>query len=470
MEGRKFSSSRAGRHLRARLPGPLRRRTRCATSSRWPARRTRTPTSPGRSSCAATTTSSSPAGATWSTGPISMVDKNFGAIPAAGELTDADRALLATDAGGLRARVGDLIEQHRQKQAISEAMRVVGEANKYLSDQAPWKLKDDTRSALGTVLHVAPQVVSDCNTLLTPFLPHSAQTVHEVLGGTGGRRRCREIDEVDDLDGGPATRCSPATTAATCRALGVACRSSPGTPVAAADPGVHEARPLHRGRGAGAARRGRGGERAAPMPAGYPPLPEPLPRPGRRQPLPPRPGRRRRRTGRSRSADALAAAASVGVTRMVQIGCDLPSAALDRRAVDAARRSVLGGVALHPNEARALAAERRARGARGGARRDRTLAGAPAGPGRRRDRSRPLPHRTPDGRRGAAGVVPPAHRAGEAARHGAADPRPGRARRRPARPRGGGRAGAHGLPLLLRRRRDGPGCADRGWYLSFAGT
>ena len=41
--------------------------TRCATSSPSPARRTRTPTSPGRSSCAATTTSWSPAGATWST-------------------------------------------------------------------------------------------------------------------------------------------------------------------------------------------------------------------------------------------------------------------------------------------------------------------------------------------------------------------------------------------------------------------
>ncbi len=44
-----------------------------------------------------------------------------------------------------------------------------------------------TRTSPGwaPILHVALQAVSDANTLLTPFLPHSAQQVHELLGGTG---------------------------------------------------------------------------------------------------------------------------------------------------------------------------------------------------------------------------------------------------------------------------------------------
>jgi TatD DNase family protein len=48
--------------------------------------------------------------------------------------------------------------------------------------------------------------------------------------------------------------------------------------------------------------------------------------------------------------EALAAAAAVGVTRIVQIGCDLPGA---RWAVEAALRrpALVAGVALHPNEA-----------------------------------------------------------------------------------------------------------------------
>ena len=46
-------------------------------------------------------------------------------------------------------------------------------------------------------------MVSDANTLLTPFLPHSAQKVHELLGGTGVHAPMPSIVEVDDLDGGP---------------------------------------------------------------------------------------------------------------------------------------------------------------------------------------------------------------------------------------------------------------------------
>jgi methionyl-tRNA synthetase len=137
---------------------------------------------------------------------ISMAAKNIGAIPPVGPegCTEADEALLATSRAAF-ATVGELIERHRQKQAIGEAMRVAAEANRYLSDQAPWTLKgDDERSRLGTILHVALQVVSDVNTMLTPFLPHSAQKIHELLGGTGVHAPMPEIREVEDLDGGPA--------------------------------------------------------------------------------------------------------------------------------------------------------------------------------------------------------------------------------------------------------------------------
>jgi methionyl-tRNA synthetase len=135
---------------------------------------------------------------------ISMAARNFGAIPAVGAAgpTPADEALLASVRGAF-GTVGGLIERHRQKQAINEAMRVVGEVNKYVSGQAPWSLKDDPER-MGTILHVALQAVSDCNILLTPFLPHAAQKIHELLGGTGVHAPMPSIVEVEDLDGGPA--------------------------------------------------------------------------------------------------------------------------------------------------------------------------------------------------------------------------------------------------------------------------
>ncbi|MCZ7421000.1 methionine--tRNA ligase [Verrucosispora sp. WMMA2121] len=136
---------------------------------------------------------------------VSMAAKNFGEIPPIGPdgLTEADEALLAVARAGFDT-VGDLIARHRQKQAIGEAMKVVAEANRYLSEQAPWKLKDPSaKPRMGTILHVALQVVSDANTLLTPFLPHSAQKIHELLGGTGVHAPMPVIEEVADLDVGP---------------------------------------------------------------------------------------------------------------------------------------------------------------------------------------------------------------------------------------------------------------------------
>ena len=53
--------------------------------------------------------------------------------------------------------------------------------------------------------------------------------------------------------------------------------------------------------------------------------------------------------------EAVAAAAAVGVDRMVQIGCDLPGARFTAEVIDK-HPAILGGVALHPNEAPRLAA------------------------------------------------------------------------------------------------------------------
>src|SRR5919112_586225 len=131
-----------------------------------------------------------------------LIAKNFGELPAAEELTDADRALLDSVEAAYDV-VGELIARHRQKQAVGEAMRVVAEVNKYVSESAPWKLKgEDQRSRLATVLHVTAQAVNDCNTLLSPFLPHSANQVDRVLGGAGDVQPMPVIQEVEDLDGG----------------------------------------------------------------------------------------------------------------------------------------------------------------------------------------------------------------------------------------------------------------------------
>ena len=86
---------------------------------------------------------------------------------------------------------------------------------------------------------------------------------------------------------------------------------------------------------------------------GRPPVPEPLPSPvvdnHTHLDMPARDG-----VGDVPLRDLLDAAASVGVPRSVQIGCDLPSARWTVEAVDT-YPELVGGVAIHPNEAPRLA-------------------------------------------------------------------------------------------------------------------
>ncbi len=99
-----------------------------------------------------------------------MVAKNFGEVPAAGPLEEVDETVLATVRGDL---------------TVTE----------------PYKMKDESqRERLATVLHVALQCVSDCNTLLAPFLPHAANKVHAVLGGEGEKFPMPVIEQVTELE------------------------------------------------------------------------------------------------------------------------------------------------------------------------------------------------------------------------------------------------------------------------------
>jgi methionyl-tRNA synthetase len=134
-----------------------------------------------------------------------LVAKNFGEIPAAGALSAEDDAVLASVDAAFGV-VGDLIARHRQKQAIGEAMRVVAEVNKYVSDSEPWKIAKLDSGAdperLATILHVMTQCVADLSVLLSPFLPFSANAVDLVLGGAGDVQPMPRIEEASDLDGG----------------------------------------------------------------------------------------------------------------------------------------------------------------------------------------------------------------------------------------------------------------------------
>ncbi|HXP21692.1 MAG TPA: methionine--tRNA ligase [Streptosporangiaceae bacterium] len=133
---------------------------------------------------------------------VSFAARNIGSVPEPGELTDADRQILRASSNTFDV-VGESLSRSRFKAAITETMRTLSEANKYLSDNAPWKLRESDPDRMKTICHVALQLVDDGKSLLTPFLPRSSQQVFEMLGGDGQWAGMPRIDEVDEDGGRP---------------------------------------------------------------------------------------------------------------------------------------------------------------------------------------------------------------------------------------------------------------------------
>ncbi|MBM4267795.1 MAG: methionine--tRNA ligase [Deltaproteobacteria bacterium] len=95
----------------------------------------------------------------------------------------ADEALAAAFARARREldeHVGELAF-HRGLEAV---WRAIDAANKYVADQAPFKLvKDEAqRPRVGAILHNCLEALRSAAQLLAPFLPDSAERIREALG------------------------------------------------------------------------------------------------------------------------------------------------------------------------------------------------------------------------------------------------------------------------------------------------
>jgi len=128
---------------------------------------------------------------------LTNAHRTFGAVPEPAALAAEDQAVLdGVDAGF--DSVGSHLEAGRFRAALGEAMRLASTVNQYISDQAPWTLLKTDETRAGTVLYVSLRAVDGLKTILTPFLPHTCQQVHELLGYDGVIAGPVEFREVED--------------------------------------------------------------------------------------------------------------------------------------------------------------------------------------------------------------------------------------------------------------------------------
>ncbi|WP_345235379.1 methionine--tRNA ligase [Hymenobacter saemangeumensis] len=103
-----------------------------------------------------------------------------GKVPAAGEFTEQDQETL-NQVYAFPAKIGELIENYRFRDALAEVLNVARLGNKYLADTQPWHLIKTDAARTGTVLHVSLQIAAALAPLLEPFLPASAQKLAAML-------------------------------------------------------------------------------------------------------------------------------------------------------------------------------------------------------------------------------------------------------------------------------------------------
>ncbi|SMF68804.1 methionyl-tRNA synthetase [Tistlia consotensis] len=125
---------------------------------------------------------------------LSMIAKNCGgAVPDPGALTEADRALL-DKAAGLLQRLREEYGQQAFHRGLEAVWQVVGDANRYVDEQAPWALRKTDPARMATVLWVLAETVRRVAILVQPVMPQAMETMLDQLGVPADRRGFADLD------------------------------------------------------------------------------------------------------------------------------------------------------------------------------------------------------------------------------------------------------------------------------------
>jgi methionyl-tRNA synthetase len=119
---------------------------------------------------------------------LSMVQKNCAAaVPVPGPLSEADERLLGAARGLLETCRREVEAQafHRMLEAI---WAVIGDANRYVDEQAPWALRKTDPARMATVLYVLAETIRHLALLTQPVMPEASARILDLLAVPAGER------------------------------------------------------------------------------------------------------------------------------------------------------------------------------------------------------------------------------------------------------------------------------------------
>ncbi|MBB4954604.1 methionyl-tRNA synthetase [Agrobacterium vitis] len=133
---------------------------------------------------------------------LSMIGKNCdGKIPQPGELTDADKAILAVADSAITICREEMANQQVHK-AVGAIMNIVNETDRYFAAQEPWVLRKTDVPRMETVLYVTAEVVRQIAILFQPIMPDSAAKLLDLVAVAPQDRSFAKLGEAGRLTPG----------------------------------------------------------------------------------------------------------------------------------------------------------------------------------------------------------------------------------------------------------------------------
>jgi len=112
---------------------------------------------------------------------LTFIERFFSSVVPDAKLSDEDRNMLAM-IGKTQKEVALALDNFKFRDALTAAMSLAHEGNKYLNNAAPWtSIKTDPNKAAAT-LYTSAQLVKALGSLLSPFLPFTAEKIWQMLG------------------------------------------------------------------------------------------------------------------------------------------------------------------------------------------------------------------------------------------------------------------------------------------------
>jgi methionyl-tRNA synthetase len=112
---------------------------------------------------------------------FTFVHKHFeGKVPSLYEIDDRDSAMLAM-LEEYPAKLSNLLEKYKVKDATLEMMNLARAANKYFNDSEPWKTIKSNKEKCSTTLNICIQTIYSLAELFSPVIPFSSVKIFNML-------------------------------------------------------------------------------------------------------------------------------------------------------------------------------------------------------------------------------------------------------------------------------------------------